>query len=75
MGPEKITLGGKEVQAVHATDVVGPSDDTLTDWWVDSKGLLLRMTTPDGFIMESAPREDVFAKYPQAGEKVPDLNK
>ncbi len=62
VGPEKIILGDKIVQATRLTDQMA-SDAPTANTWVDDKGRMLRMKTPDGFMMELTTRDAVIDKY------------
>ncbi|HUT59629.1 MAG TPA: hypothetical protein VNA25_17420 [Phycisphaerae bacterium] len=66
IGPQKISLGVRRVDAVHATDVVGANEELATEWWVDAKGLLLRMNTAGELKIESSSREEIVKQVPAA---------
>lgn len=62
VGPEKITLGGRQLSAVRLTDQMA-ADAPVASLWVDSKGLLLRMRTADGVTLERAEKAAVIRRY------------
>ena len=62
VGPEKITLGGRQLSATRLTDQMA-ADAPVANVWVDSKGLLLRMRTAEGLTVERAERKAVIGKF------------
>ncbi len=62
VGPEKITLGGRQLSAIRLTDQMA-ADAPVASVWVDSKGLLLRMRTADGMTLERVEKETVIRQY------------
>ncbi len=70
VGPAKITIAGREVQAVLATDQAA-DDSEAVKVWLDTKGNLLRMETPDGLSMEKAAKSAVLRRFPAAGKFAP----
>jgi len=64
-GLEKATLAGKEVQAFRATDQVAADAEPAT-LWLDDKGRLLQMSTPDGLVVQPATKAQVTAAFPNA---------
>ena len=62
VGPEKITLGGRELQATRLTDQMA-ADAPVANVWVDAKGILLRMRTAEGLTLERAEKKAVIAKF------------
>jgi hypothetical protein len=67
VGPETITLGGKKTEAIKASDQSAADAEAATVW-LDAKGMLLRMTTPDGLLMEAAPKSLVLQRHAKAEE-------
>lgn len=65
IGPEKITLVGRVVDAIHTTDQLA-ADAGVTDVWVDVRGAYLRMRTPEGLAMEISTKEAVRRAFPNA---------
>lgn len=65
VGPSKVTVAGKEVDAVKITDK--PSQDAEpVDMWVNSDGELLRVQNADGSVIERATHEAVLRRNPTA---------
>lgn len=64
-GPERIEIAGQTVECVKLMDQLSMADEPATVW-VDSTGRLLRMETAEGLVIESASREAVLQKYPNA---------
>ena len=62
VGPEKITLGGRQLSAIRLTDQMA-ADAPVASLWVDSKGLLLRMRMADGMTLERVEKETVISQY------------
>ena len=62
VGAEKIAAGGRTVPASHLTDQMAP-DAPRADLWVDAKGGLIRMKTPDGLTIERAARALVIRRF------------
>jgi hypothetical protein len=62
VGPETITLAGKQVAAVRLVDQMA-RDAPAASLWVDQKGLLLRMQTAEGVKMERIDRTAVAVKF------------
>jgi len=62
IGPEKITFAGRRVDTVRLGDRMA-QDAPWAELWVDEKGLLLRMATPDGPTMYRAGRKAVAATF------------
>jgi hypothetical protein len=75
LGKSSIDLNGAKVSAVHLTDVSAGGESAPADWWLDEGGRMLRLSTDDGFVMESAPQEDVFNQDPRARQAIDDLMK
>jgi hypothetical protein len=62
LGPETLTIGSREVEAVHVTDQAA-ADAEPADLWVNAEGILLRMTTADGFVMEETTRAAIIRRF------------
>ena len=65
IGPEKIETSHGEVQAVRATDQAAADAEAATVR-VSPKGLLLRMKSPDGLVINASTRAAVLKCYPGA---------
>ena len=74
VGPETVTIDGRRVSAVRATDQ--PAADTeATSLWLDKDGGILRMVSPDGLVIEPVSRERVVRAFPEAEKVVRDLGR
>ncbi len=62
MGPEKVTLGAKTIEAVRASDQVAADAEAAT-LHVRDDGILLRMQTAVGITMELATRSAVLRRH------------
>ena len=62
VGTETIRIGAKNVKATRLTDQMSAQAPTA-DLWVDEKGLILRMRTPNGLTMERADRRTITARF------------
>ena len=65
IGPETITLGGRRVKAVRMTDQPAADAEAVT-LWVNKKGLLLRMQTSEGVVMEQTSEGAILRRFPKA---------
>lgn len=74
VGAEKITLNQARVDAVKATDQAAP-DVEPAELWLSAKGLLLRMTTSDGLVMEATSRAAILERFPKAEEIAKEVGK
>jgi hypothetical protein len=72
VGHEKITLGGKEVNAVRATDQAAEDVEAET-LWLDESGRLLRTVTPTGWTVERSSRDKVLRLFPDAADAIDHL--
>lgn len=73
-GPERIALGGSEVQAFRTTDQLADDVEPAV-MWVDSGGMLLRVESSDGLVMEAASKPQVLEKFPSAEDDVKAMEK
>ncbi len=65
VGPDSITVDSRKVEAVHLID--RPAEDAdPSDVWVDKKGKLLRIESPDGLVLEPAGKAAVLRQFPNA---------
>ncbi len=65
VGPDSITVDSRKVNAIHIID--RPAEDAdASDVWVDEKGKLLRIESPDGLILEPASKAAVLRQFPNA---------
>ena len=62
IGPEQITIAGRDVQAIKATDKAA-EDAEPARLWVDKRGILLRMETAEGLVMESASQASLIRRF------------
>ena len=65
IGAERIELGSRVLTATKVELTPAPLAETSTLWLADD-GRLLRMSHPDGIVMDAASREDVSTKFPLA---------
>lgn len=70
IGPERISIGDRRVDAVRATDVVGANEELATEWWVDAKGLLLRMKSAGDLTVETSSRREIVKLIPAADKYI-----
>ena len=62
IGPQKIDIGGRSVNATALTDQK-TADQEPAQVWVDTSGLILKMDTADGLSMQRASLGDVRQHY------------
>jgi len=62
-GGESITLEARSVKAVRISDRAADDAEPATVW-VDAKGVLLRMATPDGLVMDASTRGAIIRRFP-----------
>lgn len=65
VGPDAVSLGGQSIEAIHLTDKPSASTEP-SDLWVDAKGRVLMVRSPDGLRVEKASNEDVLKVFPSA---------
>ncbi len=65
IGPDRIEVGGRKVDAIRVTDQL-TSETQAADMWVDLNGNLLIMKTDDGLVMETATEKAVMRRFPDA---------
>jgi hypothetical protein len=68
-GPEDVTLDGKKVKAVNATDQAAADAEPAT-LLLDAGGNLLRMQTAEGLVMEASTASAVAKRFPEARSMV-----
>jgi hypothetical protein len=64
-GVERIRYGGREVPVYKAVDRPSLDAEPAT-LWLDGRGMLLRMETPDGLTMERTTQRAIERRYPKA---------
>jgi hypothetical protein len=64
-GPGKLTVNGAEMDVTLATDQPA-ADAEAVDLWLGPGGLLLRLKTAEGLMMDLSSREAVFEHFPKA---------
>ena len=69
VGPDRIEVAGRRVDAVRATDQLAEDAEAST-LWLDEKGVLLRMVSADGLEMEPASQQAVTRRFADALEIV-----
>lgn len=62
-GSETVTVGARRIEAVRVLDQAADDAEPATVW-VDARGAILRMTTPDGLVMEASTRAAVIRRFP-----------
>jgi hypothetical protein len=73
VGPERIDVKGKFVQAVKITDQPAVDSEPLT-FWVDENGKVLQSRSPDGLVSVSVRPEDVLRAFPNARAVIAKMN-
>ncbi len=68
-GAEEISLNGAAVVAVHVVETVAEDADGA-DLWFDDQGVLLRLRSASGVVIQAARQQRVQANFPQAAELV-----
>lgn len=74
VGPETITLGGRQVKAVRILDRPAQDREPVTTW-LDEKGGLLRRRTPEGTVMELTNRPAILARFPSTDKVIQGMAK
>jgi len=69
LGPERIDLLSRTLEAVRVTDRMAADAPTAT-LWVNGDGVLLRMKTSDGLLMEHSTRAAVLRRFPDARQQI-----
>jgi len=65
VGKDRLTVDGKRLDAIKASD--RPNDDAEASiLWLDEKGNLLRMQSPEGLLMEPSDETQVRKAFPRA---------
>jgi len=62
-GAETVTIDARRVEAVRVLDRTADDVEPATVW-VDSRGAILRMATPDGLVMHAATQSAVIRRFP-----------
>jgi hypothetical protein len=70
IGPEKIMVGSRQVDAVHLTDVEEANEEVATDLWVDAKGVPLRIQAPGWPVIQVSSREEILARLPESQKTI-----
>jgi hypothetical protein len=73
-GPSKITMAGKEVDAVKISDKAS-EDAEPVQMWVDPEGDLLRIQSDDGLLIEKSTHEAVLRRNEKAGSIITQMAK
>jgi hypothetical protein len=68
IGPEKITLDGRQIDAIHLTDVEEANEESASDLWVDAKGMPLRIKGPGWPDIETSTRDEIVVKIPESSK-------
>ena len=63
VGGEDLTLNARRVQAVRILDRTADDAEPATIW-VDSRGIVLKMATPGGLVMQASTRDGVIRRFP-----------
>ncbi len=63
--PKTFKISSRPVRGFYARDKAS-EDAGEVEMWLNGSGVLKRMKTPEGLVMESAPRGAVTARFPQA---------
>jgi len=74
VGPQKITVNQSQVEAIKVTDQ-GAADTEPAVLWVNAKGLVLRMSTSDGLLMEAVPKTVIIQRFPKADDVAKEIGK
>ena len=64
-GKSKIEQGGKTIDAIRATDQTSVAAEPSVVY-LDEKGDLLRLESPEGLVMENTTRDEVAKAFPEA---------
>ena len=67
VGPERISLAGRQIEAIRALDRPAAAEAPAT-LYLDAQGRLLRMETEDGLVMERSTRSGIVRRFPGAGK-------
>jgi hypothetical protein len=70
IGPDKITLAGRQIDAIHLTDVEEANEESASDLWVDAKGMPLRIKGPGWPDIETSTRDEIVIKIPEASKVI-----
>ena len=62
IGPDKIALGDRQVDCVQVTDQLA-ADTESVQLWLDARGVLLRMQSPQGLTMEKASYPKILRRF------------
>ncbi len=68
-----IDVNGARIDAIHLSDSTSGGDSVPSDWWVNDGGQLLRLSTDDGFVLESAREHDILQRDQRAKGAVEEL--
>jgi len=63
IGPATITLDARRVETVRITDRAAEDAEPATVW-VDSRGMIVRLATPDGLTMDASTKNAVIRRFP-----------
>lgn len=73
LGQESLDQPDHAVQAWHLTDQPA-ADQEPADVWLDSNGMLLRMQTADGLIMQACTAQQAKAAFPDAQQRIKQMD-
>jgi hypothetical protein len=70
IGPQKIALNSRQVEAVRMSDMESANEETTTDMWVDASGMPLRIQSPGWPVIEAGTRREIEAGMPEAASAI-----
>jgi len=73
VGPDRITLADRRIEGIRVTVQTDVTSEPST-LWLDAKGRLLRMSSPEGLTMEPATQAAVLRRFTDAEETVKELD-
>ena len=74
VGPDRVEIDGKDTEAIRVTDRVAEDTEPAT-LWLDAKGDLLLMESPDGLTMRRSSRSEVRRLFVDADQLVNAMGK
>ncbi len=66
IGTEKLTFGDKEITVYTSSMQPNPTLEA-SKFWLTKKGMVLRMESPDGLVLQQATRDEILKVFPDAG--------
>ena len=73
VGPQQIDLQARTLSAIRITDRMA-ADAEVATLWVDGDGVLLRMKTTDGLVMDQSTRTGILRRFPGAQSQIDQSN-